>query len=87
MKFLGLRLPSRRDFQRTMRQVRCPKDGEVLDVDISTVRPLEEAIKDGVPFHFRMSTRAWKKRRAGAYRCSFRGAKLPVLVPTARLFQ
>ena len=44
------------------------KDGEVLDVDISAVRPLEEAVKDGIPFLFRMSTRAWKKQRARAYR-------------------
>ena len=68
MKFLGLRLPSRPQFERVMRQVRCPKDGEVLDVDISTVRPLEEAVKDGIPFLFRMSTRAWKKQRARVYR-------------------
>jgi hypothetical protein len=51
-----------------MRQTRCPKDGEVLDVDMSSVRPLEEAVKDGIPFLFRMSTRTWKKQRARAYR-------------------
>jgi hypothetical protein len=68
MKFLGLRLPSRREFERVMRQVRCPKDGEVLDVDMSSVRPLEEAVKDGIPFLFRMSTRAFKRKIAKEYR-------------------
>ena len=67
MRFLGLKLPSRREYERVMRQARCPKDGEVLDVDMYTVRPLEEAVKDGIPFLFRMSTRAWKKRRAKEY--------------------
>jgi hypothetical protein len=68
MKFLCLRLPSRGEFERVMRQTRCPKDGEVLDFDMSSVRPLEEAVKDGIPFLFRMSTRSWKKRRSRAYR-------------------
>ena len=77
MMFLGLRLPSRREFERVMRQVRCPKDGEVLDVDISTVRPIEEAVKDGLPFLFRRSTRTWKKQRARAYRRAGWGVRKP----------
>jgi len=68
MKFLDLRLPTRQRFERVMRQVRCPKDGEVLDVDMSSVRPFEEAVKDGYPVVFRRSTRTWKKQRARAYR-------------------
>jgi hypothetical protein len=74
MKFLGLRLPSRHEFERVMRQACCPKDGEVLDVDMSSVRPFEEAVKDGIPFLFRMSTRAWKKQRARAHRRARRSA-------------
>ena len=75
MKFLGLTLPSRPQFERVMRQTRCPKDGEVLDVDMSTVRAVEEAVKDGIPFLFRMSTRAWKKRRARLYRRTENGKR------------
>jgi hypothetical protein len=68
MKFLGLLLPTRQRFEHVMRQVRCPKDGEVLDADMSTVRPFDEAVKDGIPLLFRMSTRAWKKQRTRKHR-------------------
>ncbi|MGD0396491.1 MAG: hypothetical protein ABSB26_06235 [Nitrososphaerales archaeon] len=68
LKFLGLQLPTRPQFERSVRMMRCPDDSAPLDVDMTTVAPTEAAAEVGAPVLFRMSTRAFKRRLSRKYR-------------------
>lgn len=61
LKFLGLQLPTRSQFEKSIRMVRCPEDSTLLDIDMASVEPVEVAVETGAPVLFRMSTRSFKR--------------------------
>ncbi len=68
LRFLGLELPTRAQFEREIRMMRCPDDREPLNIDMGSVAPLEKAVEEGAPVLFRMSTRAFKRQLSRRYR-------------------
>jgi hypothetical protein len=68
LRFLGLELPRRPQFERAVRMMRCPDDSTPLEVDMTTAEPTEAAVEVGAPVLFRMSTRSFKRSLRRKYR-------------------